>query len=512
MGLKSEYESLRIQILNTSLLPFLYEAFAIIDGDERRRHLIQTSPAISSGSTPIVDQMALAVSGSGPRSSGSRPICSYCGNIGHIRERCFKLHPELKGTPFKRKGKGPRTTTVAETSPSHVPDLSYIQSQLGLLQSQLGSLLPQQPSGSTATTAIGTPTAFHVKSGHPTWDRISKKIFGKRYERDGLYYFRDPPCENVLTSSLQAKSCKVVANLPENRESALLSRKLVGNSPRSRLAGAPIGHGWCDGGGTLSLPGPDAVSNPANLDGLPRPIPLFDSPPIVPPASATRAPIKVYTHRAPPTAPLPDASLISGTSPSHLVPPSVSPRYPSHTRQPLIVLVSLVVLIILLPSICPITVFLFRISLLLVRSDGRCIILSVYVDDIIITGDDALDMGMMRCRPASAPMDPNLKLSTESGELLPDASVYQRLVGRLIYLTNTRPDITFATCPGLGLFYTAKAQDGVSCFIDADYVGSKSDKRSTLDYVHFMAATFCHGRVRSRLLCLVLRLKQNIEP
>ncbi|GFY92113.1 hypothetical protein Acr_08g0005090 [Actinidia rufa] len=48
------------------------------------------------------------------------------------------------------------------------------------------------------------------------------------------------------------ESCKVVANLPENRESALLSRKLVGNSPRSRLAGAPIGHEWCDGGGHVA--------------------------------------------------------------------------------------------------------------------------------------------------------------------------------------------------------------------------------------------------------------------
>ncbi|GFS40473.1 hypothetical protein Acr_00g0068770 [Actinidia rufa] len=48
------------------------------------------------------------------------------------------------------------------------------------------------------------------------------------------------------------ESCKVVANLPENRESALLSRKLVGNAPQSRLAGAPIGHGWCDGWGKQS--------------------------------------------------------------------------------------------------------------------------------------------------------------------------------------------------------------------------------------------------------------------
>ncbi|GFY81622.1 S-adenosyl-L-methionine-dependent methyltransferases superfamily protein [Actinidia rufa] len=82
---------------------------------------------------------------------------------------------------------------------------------------------------------------------------------------------------NVIYDFL-GESCKVVANLPENRESALLSRNLVGNLPQSRrklapissetrsqqsiaagsygcLAGAPIGHGWCDGGSKQSRHG-----------------------------------------------------------------------------------------------------------------------------------------------------------------------------------------------------------------------------------------------------------------
>ncbi|GFZ10854.1 hypothetical protein Acr_22g0002520 [Actinidia rufa] len=127
------------------------------------------------------------------------------------------------------------------------------------------------------------------------------------------------------------------------------------------------------------------------------------------------------------------------------------------------------------------------------QSQGRCIIISVYVDDIIITGDDASgivqmkcglkkafdikDLGplhyflgievaqshhgvslsqqkysldllqdtcMLGCRPTSTPMVPNLKISAELGELFPDPSIYQRLVGHLIYLTNTRPDLTFS--------------------------------------------------------------------
>ncbi|GFY82674.1 hypothetical protein Acr_02g0009140 [Actinidia rufa] len=131
-----------VGILNTSPLPSLYEAFAIIDGDERHRRLISASPAISPRSTPIADQMAFAASGSDPRSFGGKPTCSYCGNIGHIREKCFKL----KRTLSKRKGKGlPSTVAVAETSPGHVPNVSHIQSQLGLLQSQLGPCFSSNP-------------------------------------------------------------------------------------------------------------------------------------------------------------------------------------------------------------------------------------------------------------------------------------------------------------------------------------------------------------------------------
>ena len=90
---------------------------------------------------------------------------------------------------------------------------------------------------------------------------------------------------------------------------------------------------------------------------------------------------------------------------------------------------------------------------------------------------------MMGCRPTSTHVDPNVKSSSKLGELLSNPSSYQRLVGDLIYLTNTRLDPTFLvsvvsqfmrtprsshmevvhhilrylkTCLGLGLFFTAE--------------------------------------------------------
>lgn len=53
------------------------------------------------------------------------------------------------------------------------------------------------------------------------------------------------------------------------------------------------------------------------------------------------------------------------------------------------------------------------------------------------------DNGFIDSKPANLPMDPNLKLSSTDGDPLSDSSPYRRLVGRLLYLTVTRPDICF---------------------------------------------------------------------
>src|SRR6266498_4672036 len=126
------------------------------------------------------------------------------------------------------------------------------------------------------------------------------------------------------------------------------------------------------------------------------------------------------------------------------------------------------------------------------HSGNHVTILAVYVDDIIITGDDTLeisrlkknlnkefevkDLGQLRyflgieiarspkgivlsqrkyvldllnetgilgCRPIASPIDRNHRLCAKYGDHV-DKEKYQRLVGRLIYLCHTRPDITYA--------------------------------------------------------------------
>jgi len=53
------------------------------------------------------------------------------------------------------------------------------------------------------------------------------------------------------------------------------------------------------------------------------------------------------------------------------------------------------------------------------------------------------DVGMLGCKPIRTPMEVNLKLSKDDGELLHDAGMYRRLISRLLLLTITRPDITY---------------------------------------------------------------------
>ena len=50
---------------------------------------------------------------------------------------------------------------------------------------------------------------------------------------------------------------------------------------------------------------------------------------------------------------------------------------------------------------------------------------------------------MLGCRPASTPMEANVDLWCDNSHLLDDPRQYRRLIGKLIYLTVIRPDITF---------------------------------------------------------------------
>ena len=134
--------------------------------------------------------------------------------------------------------------------------------------------------------------------------------------------------------------------------------------------------------------------------------------------------------------------------------------------------------------------------------------------DIVISQKKyALDFleeaGLLNSKSVETPMDPNAKFLPSQGEPLSNPEKYRRLVGKLNYLTVTRPDISFAvsvvsqflnsscvdhlnvvTCilkyikgsSGKGLLYGHNDHTGVVCYTDTDWAGSPSDRRSTSGY------------------------------
>ncbi|GJZ06729.1 ribonuclease H-like domain-containing protein, partial [Tanacetum coccineum] len=97
---------------------------------------------------------------------------------------------------------------------------------------------------------------------------------------------------------------------------------------------------------------------------------------------------------------------------------------------------------------------------LYIKQKGSVFIaLLVYVDDIVITANDesgikekyCLELlykyGLLAARPVDIPFPKNCVLNfggSEKDKYLNDFTSYQKLVGKLINLTNTRPDVSYA--------------------------------------------------------------------
>ncbi|KAL0440423.1 UNVERIFIED_CONTAM: Retrovirus-related Pol polyprotein from transposon RE1 [Sesamum latifolium] len=69
---------------------------------------------------------------------------------------------------------------------------------------------------------------------------------------------------------------------------------------------------------------------------------------------------------------------------------------------------------------------------------GLIIAQSKYLQDIL------LDINMLNARPVSTPFSHGLHLTLDTSSLLPFPDKYRHLVGRILYLSFTRPDISFA--------------------------------------------------------------------
>lgn len=139
-------------------------------------------------------------------------------------------------------------------------------------------------------------------------------------------------------------------------------------------------------------------------------------------------------------------------------------------------------------------------------NDGRyCIDQQAYLERILER------FGMQNAKPSKHPMDPGfLKQKEENGKKLDSPAAYQSLIGALLYVAvTTRPDISIATSilgrrvkePSEADWTEAKrvlrylkgtldkvlylGGDGqkLECFVDADWAGDASDRKSNSGFV-----------------------------
>jgi hypothetical protein len=120
---------------------------------------------------------------------------------------------------------------------------------------------------------------------------------------------------------------------------------------------------------------------------------------------------------------------------------------------------------------------------------------------------------MRGCKATNNPVEVNVKLGEDSESPLVDKGRYQRLVGQLIYLSHTRPNIAYAvsvvsqfmhspreshmeavyrilrylkSSQGKGLLFSRHDHLKIEAYIDADWAGSIMDRRSKLGYCTFV--------------------------
>ncbi|CAM8905835.1 unnamed protein product [Rhodiola kirilowii] len=213
-------------------------------------------------------------------------------------------------------------------------------------------------------------------------------------------------------------------------------------------------------------------------------------------------------------------------------------------------------------------------SLFTLRRNGHFIILLVYVDDVVITGTSPeliqqikdfihdkfkiKDLGHLKyflgievarsqegifinqrkyvldiledhsftdSKPVQTPLEIKHGLSLSTTSPITDPAVYRKLVGILIYLTITRPDLAFAVhtlsqfmanptedhlkaahrllryiklAPAQGIFFSAESDLCLSGFCDADWASCPLTRRSVTGYCMLLGSSVISWKTRKQ--------------
>lgn len=131
---------------------------------------------------------------------------------------------------------------------------------------------------------------------------------------------------------------------------------------------------------------------------------------------------------------------------------------------------------------------------------------------------------MLCCKPEDKSIDSSKQISEKLESILVDKGRYQCLVGKLIYLSHTRPNITFVVSLvnqfmnspkkehmdvmyrilrylkltlRKGILFRKNSKREIDIYTNANSAGNLLNKRSLLVIVHMFRKTLLHGEARN---------------
>ncbi|XP_019165708.1 PREDICTED: uncharacterized protein LOC109161671 [Ipomoea nil] len=135
------------------------------------------------------------------------------------------------------------------------------------------------------------------------------------------------------------------------------------------------------------------------------------------------------------------------------------------------------------------------------------------------------EYGFLDAKPVHTPFNTGQRLSSLEGELLDKPETFRRLVGRLLYLTNTRPDISFVVqqlsqhvdkprnthmmaahrvlrylkgSPGKGLFYPSNCHAKLQGFSDSDWASCIETRKSITGYCVYLGQSLISWKTKKQ--------------
>jgi hypothetical protein len=144
---------------------------------------------------------------------------------------------------------------------------------------------------------------------------------------------------------------------------------------------------------------------------------------------------------------------------------------------------------------------------------------------------------MSESKPVNSPIVPGFKINRDVNGVAVDDTYFKQIVGSLMYLTATRPDIMFSVSlisrymskptelhlqaakrilrylkgtVSYGIFYKKGEEEELLAFTDSDYAGDEEDSKSTSGYVFLLSSGAVSWMSKSNQLLLFRLPKQSL--